>query len=192
MRRVFVLCWMAPLLFSLPGHLTRAQTTPGKYQCALLDVKRPSLYIVLDKEWKDQKTARLIIRNNMACAVTFTTTGRHSVIKKRGTGFRVHQPASDEIEDGGLVTLQYKVNSKKQPWAFVTYWPYDHVVFTLRLLGGRAAKFIVPLEHIKGERQIAVTFNYEWETFAATSGIQHLVFSSAFLAESDRVKFNSH
>jgi hypothetical protein len=192
MKLLFAAGWATLLLFTLPIPLAMAQPTPKKRECALLDVRRPSLYIVLDKEWKDPKTARLIIRNNMACAVTFTTTGRHSVIKKDGTGFRVHQPTSDEIEDGGLVTLQYKVNSKKQPWAFVTYWPYDHVVFTLRLLGGRAAKFIVPLEHIKGERQIAVTFNYEWETFAATSGIQHLVFSPAFLAENDRVKFNSH
>lgn len=150
------------------------------------------MYIVLDKEWKDAKTARLIIRNNMACAVTFTTTGRHSVIKREGRGFRVHQPISDEIEDGGMVTLQYKVNSKKQRWAFTTYWPYGHVVHDLRLLGGRAAKFIVPLEHIKGERQIAITFNYEWETFAATSGTQHSVYSPAFLIDGNGVKPNSH
>jgi hypothetical protein len=183
--------WATVLLLTLPILLATAQPTPEKRECALLDVRKPSLYIVLDKEWKDPKTARLIIRNNLACAVTFTTTGRHPVIKKDGAGFRVHQPTNDEIEDGGLVTLRYKVNSEKRPWAFITYWPYDPVVHTLRLLGGRAAKFMVPLDHIKGERRIAVTFNYEWEAFAATSGIEHLVYSPALLLEGDGMELKS-
>ncbi|HYE73091.1 MAG TPA: hypothetical protein VEF04_07170 [Blastocatellia bacterium] len=173
MRWLFVLCCI-----TLITNFAAAQSTEVSKGCLFLDNKKSSLFMSLDEEWKEAKTVRLIIKNNTTCSVSFITTGRQSsIIKKDSQGFRVEQPKSNIIEDGGTITLEYKINSEKQPNIFTTYWPYGHVVFTHTLLSGRTAKFVVPIEHVKGKRQIAVVFFYDWEDSGPKSGIEHLVYS---------------
>ncbi|HEX5084509.1 MAG TPA: hypothetical protein VFY40_20905 [Blastocatellia bacterium] len=150
------------------------QSKPGAGGCSLLNSQQPSIYLIRDPDWDDPETVRMILRNNSSCSVSLEITGKQIIVRPGG---KISQPPLPVAEDGASVVLKYKFNSIEEPWAFITYWPYEHTVSTLTLNGGRSIKFLVQAEHLKQGRQIAVPFNYEWEGFAGASGVEHLVYS---------------
>jgi hypothetical protein len=120
----------------------------------------------------------MILRNNSSCRITLTTTGKQIIVKPGGNIFQSSDPVA---EDGASIVLKYKVNSVKEPWAFIGYWPYGDTVSDLRLNGGHSIKFMVPTKHLQRGRKIAVPFHYEWEGFLGRSGVEHLVYSPSRL-----------
>jgi len=150
------------------------QGKPDIGGCSLLDIQRPSIYLIRDIAWDEPETIRMILRNNSSCSVTLTITGNQTIVKPGG---KISQPPLPVAEDGASVVLRYKVNSVKEPWAFIDYWPYGDTVSSLTLNGGRSIKFLVKAEHLQRRRQIAVAFNYEWEGFLGSSGVEHMVYS---------------
>ena len=148
----------------------RALNTSG---CSLLDGQKPSIYLIRDTAWDEPETTRITLRNNSSCRIILTITGKQTIVKPRG---KISQSPDPVAEDGASVVLEYKVNSVKEPWAFIAHWPYGDTVSTLTLNGGHSIKFLVPAEHIQGKRTIAVPFHYEWEGFLGGSGVEHLVY----------------
>jgi hypothetical protein len=150
----------------------RVPVTSG---CSLLDGQKPSVYLIRDTAWNDSEITRMILRNNSSCRIILTTTGKQTIFRPGG---KISQSSDPLAEDGASVVLEYKVNSAKEPWAFITYWPYGDTVSTLTLNGGHSIKFIVPAEHLRQGGKIAVPFHYEWEGFLGSSGVEHLVYSN--------------
>jgi hypothetical protein len=154
------------------------QGKPDTGGCSLLDSQLPGIYLIRDTEWDEPKTIRMILRNNSSCSVTLTITGEQTIVKPGG---KISQPPLPVAEDGASVVLRYKVNNVKEPRAFLDYWPYGDTVSSLTLNGGRSIKFLVKAEHLQRGRQIAVSFNYEWEGFSGRPGVEHLVYSPSLL-----------
>lgn len=150
------------------------QRKPDTGGCSLLVSQLPSIYLIRDTAWDEPETVRMILRNNSSCSVILTITGKQTIVKPGG---KISQPPLPVAEDGASVVLKYKVNSIKQPWAFIDYWPYGHTVSDLTLNGGRSIKFLVRAEHLQRGRQIAVPFEYEWEGLSGSSGVEHVVYS---------------
>jgi hypothetical protein len=166
---------MIPLVMPIAGSTEAArQRNPDTYGCSLLDGQNPSIYLTRDTAWDEPETIRMILRNNSSCSVILIITGKQTAVKPGG---KISQPPLPVAEDGASVVLKYKVNSVKQPWAFMDYWPYEHTVSTLTLNGGRSIKFLVRAEHLQRGRKIAVPFEYEWEGILGNSGVEHVVYS---------------
>jgi hypothetical protein len=171
-----LLCISSTILFiiSIAGATEvvqqRVLNTSG---CSLIDGQKPSIYLIRDTAWDEPETTRIILRNNSTCRIILTTTGKQMIVKPGG---KISQSSDSVADDGASVVLEYKVNSLKEPWAFIAYWPYGDTVSTLTLNGGHSIKFLVSAEHIQGKRKIAVPFHYEWEGFLGGSGVEHLVY----------------
>jgi hypothetical protein len=181
LRFIELLCICGILLLVTPiagSTEVVEQGKPDTGRCSLLDSKLPSIYLIRDTDWDEPKTIRMILRNNSSCSVTLTITGNQTIVKPGG---KISQPPLPVAEDGASVVLRYKVNSVKEPWAFIDYWPYGDTVSSLTLNGGRSIKFLVKAEHLQRGRQIAVSFNYEWEGFSGSSGVEHIVYSPGML-----------
>ena len=149
------------------------QSAPNTSGCSLLDGQKPSVYLIRDTAWDESDTTRMILRNNSSCRIILTTIGKQTIFRPGG---KISQPSDPVAEDGASVVLRYKVNSVKEPWAFIAHWPYGDTVSTLTLNGGHSIKFLVQAEHLQGKRTIAVPFHYEWEGLLGESGVEHLVY----------------
>ena len=149
------------------------QSAPNTSGCALLDGQKPSVYLIRDTAWDEPEWTRMILRNNSSCRIILTTIGKQTIVKPGG---KISQSSDPVAEDGATVVLEYKFNSVKEPWAFITYWPYGDAVSTITLNGGHSIKFLARAEHLQGKRGIAVPFQYEWEGFIGSSGVEHLVY----------------
>ena len=149
------------------------QSAPNTSECSLLDGQKPSVYLIRDTAWDDPETARMILRNNSSCRIILTTIGKQTIVKPGG---KISQSSDPVAEDGASVVLEYKFNSVKEPWAFISYWPYGDTVSTLTLNGGHSIKFLVLAKYLQGKRGIAVPFHYEWEGFLGGTSVEHLVY----------------
>lgn len=166
---------LAALVTSVAGTSgANQQKSYNNAGCLRIDDQKPSVYLSRDADWSDIQMARMILHNNSTCAITLETTGKQLVMKPGG---KLFQLSAEVAEDGALVTLRYKTNSEKAPWAFMIYWPYGDSLATLKLNGGHSVKFVVPSEYLRAKRQIAVPFYYEWDIALPRQGIEHLVYS---------------
>lgn len=171
-----LLCISGMILFIIPiAGATKVvrQSAPNTSGCSLLDGQKPSVYLIRDTAWDEPDTTRMILRNNSSCRIILTTIGKQTIVKPGG---KISQSSDPVAEDGASVVLEYKFNSVKEPWSFISYWPYGDTVSTLTLNGGHSIKFLVLAKYLQGKRGIAVPFHYEWEGFLGGTSVEHLVY----------------
>jgi hypothetical protein len=165
---------VAIMVFLMKALAAVDQAGGSTLECSRRDGRNPSIYLSRDTNWSDKKLVRMVLHNNSNCTINLFSSGKQLVINSSGS---ISQASSDVAENGAIVTLLYKVNSLKEPWAFMTYWPYGDTNFSLKLSSGHSIKFVVPSSHVKGRRKIAVPFYYEWEPVGGESGMEHLVYA---------------
>lgn len=170
---------IAPFYAFKEGRVSESLPARQPYECkagcSRIDSKKSSIYLYKDANWIDPNHTRMILKNNSTCKIIVTTIGKQTIVGRDG---RLLQLPAAVAEDRANLVLQYKVNSRKQPWAFVTHWPYGHLVNTTEILPGREVMFLIESRQIRDNLGIAVPFDYDWDPLSP--GMDHLVYATKY------------
>lgn len=145
------------------------------YLCQRIDSKLPPIYLSIDPMAQDKEETRMILKNNLTCAIKIRTTG-FQVIQSPNGGLKISR--ADELEDNATAAVQYQVfdNTTSVVHRLPTY-EWDHSVFLPRLGAGKSVYFRVKNTYLDSKYQISVSYEHDWYTHKEREiGIEHRVY----------------
>lgn len=146
----------------------------GQSGCAAIEQGKRQQYIVYDGVAGTKAKVRLRLRNNSSCAILIIVAENpRRLIKSPTIRFEEITGGVDgvQVDPYYLVHSRYKETLKARGWG-------DYIV-THEILSGQSVVFGVPVSIFRKRLDVAVPFNYRWESdlvTTGTGGVMHQVY----------------
>lgn len=148
----------------------------GEAGCSLISERNPAQVVSYERIDRHQNTVTLRLRNNLNCAIVVETDDSYP---SRPVPLLIDQKVEGvtDPQDRIVLALHYKVQNRKSG-ALRRAYGWGDSVFTYEILPGHSITFSVPLSHFNKRLDLAVPFNYSWETRSngTARGVVHYVY----------------
>ena len=168
------------MLLSAFSNIGAQERPANQTGCALIDKSRPAQFISYEGGSERISEVTLRLHNNTSCSIIVETDDSSPTrfIKLPNGGVRFETVTSSQ--DGVRLPLHYLVQDRRRRREPETAYGWGDSVFTYELLAGQSVVFTVPLIHFRKRLDIAVPFNYAWESDRAigmgAGGVVHRVY----------------
>ena len=182
--KMILLTVVLNLMLSASSNVEAQERPANQTGCAFIEKSRPAQFITYDGASETTSEAMLRLHNNTTCSIIVETDDRSPTRLRRlpNGGVTVGTVASSQ--DGVRLPLHYLVQDRQRWRAPEPAYGWGDSVFTYEILAGQSVIFTVPLKHFRKRLDVAVPFNYEWESDRAISmGVGSVVHFVYFLVD---------
>lgn len=160
------------------GNFAQGGSSSGT-GCSLVDKKHPAQFISYESRDESASEITLRLHNNLDCGIIVETDDSYPTrLKRLSNGGMTIETVTDS-QDGVRLRLHYLIHSLRRRQIEPAYGWGDSV-YTYQILPGQSVIFTVPASHFKRGFDIAVPFNYSWESNTSigmgAGGVVHRVY----------------
>jgi hypothetical protein len=182
-RSLLIAGIMSTLLSALSSAVGQEHSL-NQAGCELIDKNRPAQSISYDGTSETSSDLTLILHNNTSCSIILETDDRRPTGLSRLPNGGVSLETVTSSQSKVRLPLHYLVQDRQRWKAPQPAYGWGDSVFTYELVAGQSAAFTVPLFHFRKRLDVAVPFNYAWESGRSigmgVGGVVHRVY---FLVE---------
>jgi len=158
------------LTILMSGIVARAQNG-----CSPIDKRKPPQFITYERLSESQRAVTLRLRNNSTCAiVVIVANPPRRLVKSPGVRFEEISGGADGIRIDPYYLVHHRWRQILKP-----AYAWGDVIYTYEIPGGQSVIFDVPLSTFKKKFDVAVPFNYSWDSrgmTTATGGVEHQIY----------------
>jgi hypothetical protein len=143
--------------------------------CSLIDKSRRPQFIGYEGVSDSSQNVRLRLRNNSTCAIIVIVAHPPRRLVKTP---RVRFEEISGGADGIRIDPYYLLHHRWQQTVREAY-AWGDEIYTYEILGGQSVVFDVPLSTFRKKLDVAVPFNYSWDSHGittATGGVEHQIY----------------
>lgn len=152
------------IVLSAFSNIDAQERPTNQTGCALIDKSHPAQFISYEGASETISEIMLRLHNNTSCGIIVETDDRSPTRLSRLSNGRVSIETVTSSQDGARLPLHYLVQDRQRGRALEPAYGWGDSVFTYELLAGQSAVFTVPISHFRKRLDVAVPFNYAWES----------------------------